>query len=187
VYKLKAEAERNFFFLLQTPPRHNPCTHIRPCHPTLFFSLSLSHISSFTSSSPTLSPPRLFISLTSSSPMGFSPFSSYPSPLHLPWVFPPHLFISHGFFPHLFISQLIAPSISYLNSPLPTTPTIGDAALEFFFLPPVLLWWFVYERCNFFPFCSLIGFVDFVVCVITRFVVFIFIFLLDLWVLNLGL
>ena len=28
----------------------------------------------------------------------------------------------------------------------------------------------------FFPFCSLIGFVDFVVCVMTKFVVFIFIF-----------
>ena len=41
----------------------------------------------------------------------------------------------------------------------------------------------------FFPFCSLIRFVDFVVFVIIRFVVFIFIFifLLDLWVLNLGL
>ena len=38
-----------------------------------------------------------------------------------------------------------------------------------------------------FPFCSLIQFVDFVVCVITKFVVFIFILLLDLWVLNLGL
>jgi hypothetical protein len=37
----------------------------------------------------------------------------------------------------------------------------------------------------FFPFCSLIGFVDFVVCFITRFVFFYF--LLDLWVLNLGL
>jgi hypothetical protein len=31
--------------------------------------------------------------------------------------------------------QLIAPSISYLNSPLPTVPTIGDAALDFFFYP----------------------------------------------------
>jgi hypothetical protein len=39
----------------------------------------------------------------------------------------------------------------------------------------------------FFLFCSLIRFVDFVVCVITRIVVFIFIFLLDLWVLNLCL
>ena len=39
----------------------------------------------------------------------------------------------------------------------------------------------------FFPFCTLIRFVDFVVCVISRFVVFVFIFLLDLWVLNLGL
>jgi hypothetical protein len=29
--------------------------------------------------------------------------------------------------------QLIAQSISYLNSPLPTAPTIGDVALEFFF------------------------------------------------------
>ena len=47
---------------------------------------------------------------------------------------------------------------------------------KFFFLPPILLWWFVYERCIFFLFCSLIGFVDFVVCIITRFVVFIFYF-----------
>jgi hypothetical protein len=40
----------------------------------------------------------------------------------------------------------------------------------------------------FFLFCSLIQFVDFVVCVITRIVVFIFFFfLLDLWVLNLCL
>ena len=36
-------------------------------------------------------------------------------------------------------------------------------------------------------FFSLIRFVDFVVCVITRILVFIFIFLLDLWVLNLRL
>jgi hypothetical protein len=79
-YKLKAETERNFFFLLQTPPRHNLCTHRRPCHLTIFFtlSLSLSHILSFISSSPTLSPPHLFISHTLS-----------PSPRHLPWVFLP--------------------------------------------------------------------------------------------------
>ena len=38
-----------------------------------------------------------------------------------------------------------------------------------------------------FPFCSLIRFVDFAVCVMTRFVIFIFIFVLDLWVLNLRL
>ena len=107
---------------------------------SLSLSLSLtSHLSSLhlplslplTSSSPTLSPPRLFISLISSSPIGFSPL-----PLHLPWIFPSPLL------------QLIVPSISYLNSPLPTTPTIGDVALVFF--APMLLWWFVYERCNFF-------------------------------------
>jgi hypothetical protein len=100
----------------------------------LFHSLSLSHVSSFISSYPTLSPPHLFISHTLS-----------PSPLYLPWVFPlclfisltslslmgfsltssspqltssspmgfsplpvhlPHLFISHGSFPHLFISPI---------------------------------------------------------------------------------
>ena len=38
-----------------------------------------------------------------------------------------------------------------------------------------------------FLFCSLIRFVDFLLCVITRIVVFIFIFLLDLWILNLCL
>uniref|UniRef100_A0A2N9EK49 Uncharacterized protein n=1 Tax=Fagus sylvatica TaxID=28930 RepID=A0A2N9EK49_FAGSY len=65
--------------------------------------------------------------------MGFSPM-----PLHLPHLFisPIDLFISHGFFPLASSSpldlsltssspQLIAPSISYLNSPLPTVPTIG--------------------------------------------------------------
>jgi hypothetical protein len=141
-YKLKTETERIFFFLLQTPPRHNLCTYKRPCHPTIFFTFSLSlslsltsHLSSLhlplslplTSSSPTLSPPRLFIS-------------------------PIDLFISHEFFsPYLFISltssspmdlsltssspQLIASSISYLNSPLLTALTIGDAVLKFFFCP----------------------------------------------------
>jgi hypothetical protein len=162
----------------------------------LFFSHSLSpsplhfpHSFPLASSSPTLSP-----HLTTSSPMGFTPLS-----LHFP-----HLFISHGFFSHLFIShgffppcffisltssftELIAFSISYFNSPLPTTPTIGDTMLKFFFFAPVLLWWFVYERCNFFPFCSLIRFVDFVEFVITRFVVFIFYFFIgflgsELWV-----
>ena len=127
-----------------------------------FLSLSLtSHLSSLhiplsfslTSSSPTLSLPRLFIS------HGFFPHaSSSPSPLYLSWVFPSPLHLPNWplhlpwvFLPCLFISltssslmdlsptssfpQFIAPSISYLNSPLPTAPTIGDTALNFFFLP----------------------------------------------------
>jgi hypothetical protein len=99
--------------------------------PYLYFTCSLSplhlpHSLPLASSSPMgFFPPCLFISLTSSSPMGF--FLTFSSP------------------------KLIAPSISYLNSPLPTAPTIGDGVLEFFFLSPVLLWWIVYERCNIFP------------------------------------
>ena len=106
---------------------------------SLFLSLSLS-LSSFTFSSPTLSPPRLSISLNSSSPMSFSTLYLFisltsSSPIGFSLTFSP--------------PQLLAPSISYLNSSLPTTPTIGDA--RNFFLPPMLLWWFMYERCNFFP------------------------------------
>ena len=128
-----------------------------------FLSLSLSHLIFHLFISHSLSPSPLHLphslSLASLSPMGFSPM-----PLHLP-----HLFIYHGFFPHLFVSpidlfifhgffpftssspQLIAPSISYLNFPLPTVLTIGNAAPKFFFTP-MLLWWFVYEICNCFPF-----------------------------------
>ena len=113
--------------LLQIPPRHNLFTNRRPCHFILFFTLSfsLSHLSPIhLPLSPPLASPSpstlhlpymgfsiicLFISLTSSSPMGFSLTSSPP--------------------------QLIAPSISYLNSPLPTAPTISDATLEIFFTP----------------------------------------------------
>jgi hypothetical protein len=114
---------------------------------SLSLSLSLSH-TSFMFSSPTLSP------LASPSP----------STLHLPWVFPPFAFSSPmGFSLTSSPPQLIALSISYLNSPLPTTPTIGDVVLEIFLLP-MLLWWFVYERCNFFP-------------------LFLFSYLIDLWIL----
>ena len=122
----------------------------------LFHSLSLSHLP-LTSSSPTLSPLHL----------------------HLP-----QLFISYGFFhllplhlPHLFIS-LIDCTINLLFK-LSTThyPTIGVAALEIFFTPYASMVVCVWKmQFFFFLFCSLIWFVDFVVCVITRFVVFIFIF-----------
>ena len=57
---------------------------------------------------------------------------------------------------------------------------------NFFFLPLCLCGRLCMKDAIFFPFCFFIRFVDFVICVITRFVVFIFIFLLDLWVLNLG-
>jgi hypothetical protein len=111
-----------------------------------FFSLSLSLSHLFISPSPLYlplssppPPPRLSISLNFSSLMGFSTLCLFISLTS--WM---------GF---SFISsppQLIAPSISYLNSTLPTAPIIGDTMLEIFFLPPILLWWFVYERCNFF-------------------------------------
>ena len=129
---------------------------------TLFHFLSLSLSLSLTSHLSSLHLPHSFLFASSS-----------PSPLHFPWVFPSCLFISHGFFPLASSSpmnlsltssspQLIAPSISYLISPLPTTSTIGDVALDFFFfLPPVLMWWFMYERCNFFSlllFDSIFGF-----------------------------
>ena len=93
----------------------------------LFYSLflSLSHLSHFhlplTSSSPTLSPPCLSISLNSSSPIGFSTLC---------------LFIFHGVFPDLFTSPIdctLNLLFGYLNSPLPTVPTVGDAALRNFF------------------------------------------------------
>ena len=138
-------------------------TDVHVILPSFLLSLShTSHLSSLhlplslplTSSSSTLSPPRLFIS------HGFFP--------HL-FISPIDLFISHRFFPPcLFISltssspQLIAPSISYLNSPLPTAPTIGDAMLEIFFCPyaPVVvcIW-----KKQFFPlllFDSICGFGD---------------------------
>ena len=146
--------------------------------------LSLS-LSSFTFSSP----PHLFTS------------HSLPhSPLHLP-----QLFIFHGFFHplplhlfHLFISHRVFPHL--FTSPI-------DCTLNLLFKLSTTHysnnWWcytrnFFYPLCFydglcmkdaifFFLFCSLIWFVDFVVCVITRIVVFIFILLLDLWVLNLGL
>ena len=121
-------------------------TDIHVILPSFLLSLSLtSHLSSLhlplslplTSSSSTLSPPRLFIS------HGFFP--------HL-FISPLDLFISHRFFPPcLFIAltssspQLIAPSISYLNSPLPTVPTISNAALNFFFAPVLLV---VVYVCN---------------------------------------
>jgi hypothetical protein len=62
-------------------------------------------------------------------------------------------------------SPLIAPSICYLNSPLPTAPTIGDAALEFFFYPLCFYGGLCMKDAIFFLFYSLIRFVDFVVCV----------------------
>ena len=109
--------------LLQTPPRHNLFTHIRPCHLTLFFTLSLIfHLFIFPSP----------IHLPLSPPLA----SPSPSTLHLSWVFP--LFASSspmGFFLTSSPPQLIAPSISYLNFPLPIAPTIGDVVLEFFFTP----------------------------------------------------
>ena len=126
-------------------------------------SLSLSHISSFTSSSPTHSPPCLFISLTSLSPMDFSPL-----PLHIP-----NFFISHGFFPHLFISPIDC-TLNLLFKLSTTHYPNNWCCTRNFFLPPMLMWWLVYERCKFFLFCSLIGFVNFVVCVITKFVFFYF-------------
>jgi hypothetical protein len=113
------------------------------------------------------------------------------SPLHLPHSLsppppPPRLFISHSL--PLTSSFLLPPSLPLHLPHLFISPIDSTLNLRSnFVLPLVLLWWFVYERRNFFPFCSLIRFVDFAVCVIIRFVVFIFIFLLDLWVLNLGL
>ena len=119
--------EKKKKILLQTPPRHNLFTHRHPCHLALFFTLflSLSHLSPFhlplTSSSPTLPPP---------------PASSSPSTLYLPWVFPPFASSSLiGLSLTSSPSQLIVSLISYLNSPLPTAPTTGDAALKFFFYP----------------------------------------------------
>ena len=124
------------------------------------FFLSLSHLSPFhlplTSSSPTLSPPRLSISLNFSSPMGFSTLCLFISlTSSSPMVFsltssPP---------------QLIAPSICYLNSPLPIASTIGDAALDFFFYPLCFYGGLCMKDAIFFLFYSLIRFVDFVVCV----------------------
>ena len=117
-----------------------------------FHCLSLSHISSFIFSSPILFPPRLFIS------HGFFPHtSSSPSPLHLPWVFPPCPFISLTSSSSISFSlissspQLIAPSIFYLNSLLPTTPTIGDA-LEFLFCPLYFCGGFCMKDAKFSPF-----------------------------------
>ncbi len=119
---------------------------------------SLSHIY-FTSSSPTLSPLLLHLL---------------------------YLFISHGFSPITSSSpQLIALLISYLNSPLPTTPTISDAAFKIFFCPLCFCGVLCMKDTIFSPFFSLIGFWNFVVYVITWFVVLFF--LLDLWVLNLRL
>ena len=100
VYKLKAEAEINFFFSSKHRQVIIPAptdVHVILHSFSLFFSLSLSSLHlplslPLTFSSPTLSPPCLFISLTCSSPMGFSftsssPMGFFPLPFHLPWVF----------------------------------------------------------------------------------------------------
>ena len=144
---------------------------------TLSFSLSLS---SFTFSSPphlfiSHSPPppsHLFISLNSSSPMGFSTLC---------------LFISYGVFPHLFTSPIDCTLNLLFKLSTTHCPTVGDVALEIFFTPYASMVVCIWKMQFFLLFCSLIWFVDFLVCVITRIVVFIFIFLLDLWVLNLCL
>ena len=131
----------------------------------------LSHLSPFhlplTSSSSTLSSPHLSISLNSLSPMGFSTlclFMSFTSSSPI------------GFSLTSSPPQLIASSISYLNSPLPTIPTIGNAALEIFFTPSFYGGLCMKDANFFFLFCSLIRFVDFVVFVIIRIVVFFFFF-----------
>ena len=93
-YKLKAEAERNF--LASSEYRHVRFAALTIFHIIfLSISLTLSHFLSLSplhlplslpiaSSSPTLSPPRLFMSLTSSCPT-LSPLTiSSTSSLHLP-------------------------------------------------------------------------------------------------------
>ena len=157
---------------------------------TLFHFLSLSLTSHLSS----LHLPHSFL-LASSSLMGFSPM-----PLHLP-----HLFISHGFFPYLFISlidifisheffpltssspQLIAPSIFYLNFPRPTVPTIGNTTLKFFFCPCAFVVVCVWNMQLFSPFALWFDLWILRYVLLQRFIVFIFIFVLDLWVLNLRL
>ena len=148
------------------------------CYPlfhSLFLSLSLS---SFTFSSPphlfiSHSPPpsHLFISLNSSSPMGFSTLC---------------LFISYRVFPHLFTSLIDC--ILNLLFKLSTTHYPNNwwcCAWNVFY--PLCFYGglCMKDAIFFFLFCSLIRFVDFVVCVITRIVVFIYIFLLDFGVRNL--
>ena len=118
-------------------------------------------------------------------------FSS-PSPLYLPWIFPPCLFISltssspMGFSLTFSSPQLIAPSISYLNSPLPITPTIGDA-LKIFFCPLCLCGGLCMKDANFFSFALWLDLWILWYVLLLNLYFFIFSFLLDLWVLNLGL
>ena len=131
--------------LLQTPPRHNLFTHRHPCHLALFFTLflSLSHLSPFhlplTSSSPTLPPPpsRLFISLNSLSPMGFSTLC---------------LFISYKVFPHLFTSLIDC--ILNLLFKLSTThwPNNWWCCLRIFFYPLCFYGGLCMKYAIFFPF-----------------------------------
>jgi hypothetical protein len=124
---LEVEREKKKF-LLQIPSRHYLFTHKRPCHLTLFFNLSFSLSLSLSLS---LSP--FHLPLSPPPPPLASPS---PSTLHLPWIFPPFASSSPmGFSLTSLSPQLIASSISYLNSPLPTAPIIGDAALEIFFYP----------------------------------------------------
>ena len=102
----------------------------------LFHSLSLSHISSFTSSSPTLSP----------------------SPLHIPHFFishgffPPYLFIFHRFFPYLFISPIDC-TLNLLFK-LSTThyPNNWWCARNFFLCPLCFCGGLCMKDAKFFPF-----------------------------------
>ena len=144
----------------------NLYTHRSPCHLILFFTLflSLSHLSPFhlpfTSSSPT-PPPHLSISLNSSSSMGFSTLC---------------LFISHGIFSHLFTSPIDCTLNLLFKLSITHCPNNWWCCAQIFFYPLRFYGGLCMKDAIFFLFCSLIRFVDFVICVTTRILVFIFIF-----------